>query len=276
MSRRIPCRLLLLAVAAGLCGCRGGAVARPAAFDEGLRLYRAGKYEEARFRFADVLRSSTVARPWGDEALYYRARCEQLAGRPGNARGVFDYLLKAPRHPSLELRGRSARADLCLELGEYERAARDYRRARRLLEADPVGLGRLGIGREKLLFGEGRALLAAGRRSEAARVLGICLDEYPESAELVRHFLIDARLGRPSAVTFYVLVGGLYRVKSAAEGLAARVRERGFEDVSVEKRSSADGFVYVVRVGRLEDRADAHRVREGLLAAGFTRAAVRP
>jgi hypothetical protein len=67
-----------------------------------------------------------------------------------------------------------------LVIGEYGRAVGSYRRARRLWEKNPIVAGETGLDREKLLFGEGRALLAAGWRKEAARVFSIYLADFPD------------------------------------------------------------------------------------------------
>jgi cell division protein FtsN len=71
-------------------------------------------------------------------------------------------------------------------------------------------------------------------------------------------------------------VGGLFRIQSHAESLARELRAKGFANVSVEKRASADGHIFVVKVGSFENYPEAHAQRAALVKAGYTSVEVRP
>jgi tetratricopeptide (TPR) repeat protein len=270
--------MLTLGLAAAQSGCyrdtSGGSF--PPALRDGQELYRAAKYDLAQEKLRQVLRSPLRRdRVWAMQARYYFARCDQLAGRSAAALVAFNDILSALPRREFQILARAARADLYLETGQYARAVSDYRRARGVFERSNALPSTQEVSRAKLLFGEGRALLAAGRRKQAAVIFRIYLADYPADAHGVKTWLRTTEYRRQT-ISFYVRTGGLHRVKPHADRLASKVRAAGFPDVSVQKTTSAHGYVYAVKVGQLDTRQGAHALRTRLQAAGFTSLQVRP
>ncbi|MHC4914062.1 MAG: SPOR domain-containing protein [Planctomycetota bacterium] len=249
-------------------------------YREAESLYLQGRFAEARGKFREVLRSSMLSdRKWVFEARYYMARCDHMTGNLSEAVRAYNELLKIPRYPSLEIRMRAARADISLETGNYNGAAGDYGRALTLYERYAGSLGKsTEVDREKLLFGRGKAMHSLERYKDSDQLFDRYLADFPDGRFVKEARALHTKLGggaRPK-VTFYTLVGGLYRLKSQANHLAGKLRLKGFADVVVEKRPSASGFVYTVRIGHFETRREAHAQKQELETAGFRPVYVRP
>jgi len=265
-----------------LAGCYRGdptnVIQKSPTMKEGEALYLRGKFAEARARFRKVANSSHPSdKRWTLEARYYAARCDHLTGHYSEAVRIYNDLLRSPKYARLEIRLRAARGDISLETGNYKGAAHDYSRARKLLEGSPYAFKKSDVDREKLLFGEGMSLWSLRRLKESDQVFDRYMADYPEG-----RFIKEAKAhhtkftGRPQVTRFYVMVGGLSRLKAHAESVARKLRAKGFADVEIDKRSSAGGFVYAVKVGAFETRREAHAQKQELVAAGFAPAYVRP
>jgi tetratricopeptide (TPR) repeat protein len=250
---------------------------KTSAFKEGEALFMRKRYVQARSKFREVANSPVVNnKKWCTEARYYIARCDHLTGHFSEAVRIYNALLRSPNYPRLDVQIRAARADIMRQLGKHELAAGDYRQARRILERNPVLVGKT-VDREKLLFGEAVSLYGLRRYRESDQLFDRLMADNPESRflEAIKDYHTKFR-GRPEVTTFYVLVGGLFRIKIHAEHLASKVRAKGFKNVTVDKRYSASGSTYAVRVGVFQTRQEAHARKKSLMAAGFVNAEVRP
>ncbi len=265
-----------------LAGCYRGdptnVIQKSPTMKDGETLYLRGKFVEARARFRKVANSGqTSDKRWALEARYYAARCDHLTGHYSEAVRIYNDLLRTPKYARLEVRLRAARGDISLETGNYQGSAIDYGKARRLLERSPYAFKKSEIDREKLLFGQGMSLWSLRRLKESDLIFDRYMADYPEG-----RFIKEAKAhhtkftGRPQVTKFYVTVGGLSRIKNHAESVARKLRAKGFADVEIDKRNSAGGFVYIVKVGAFETRREAHAQRQELVAAGFAPAYVRP
>jgi len=276
--------VMLVALAALACaGCLmpsdpTGVYNKSATYTEAEGFFTQKKFVEARERFRAVTVSrDSRDRAWAHWAQFYSARCDHLAGFPAEAVRVYNEMLRVPKYTRLDVQLLEARADISLETGNYAGAAGDYSRARSLLERSG-GLTNMPVDREKLLFGEAQAYWSMGQYRESDRLFDRYLADYgngrfvKEARE--RHSKIGGQIR--GKVKFYVLVGGPFRMDAMAEQYAARVRAKGFKDVTVEKRPTASGFSYMVRVGAYENRPEAHTQKDELEAAGFRPGEVRP
>lgn len=243
-------------------------------------LYVQGRFVDARNKFREVLRSPMLSdKKWCFEARYYMARCDHLTGHLSEAVRAYNELLKTPKYPSLEIRLRASRADINLETGNYTDAVTDYSRGLDLVERYAGAMAQSGeVDREKLLFGRGKSLWCLERYRESDQVFDRYLADFPDG-----RFVSEARSchtklgpGRRPKVTFYALVGGLYRMKGQADLLAEKIRAKGFADVTVEKRPASGGTVYTVRIGHFDTRQEAHAQKAELETAGFRPVYVRP
>jgi tetratricopeptide (TPR) repeat protein len=269
-------------VAVVLAGCYRGdptnVIQKSPAMKEGEALYLRGRFVEARVRFRKVTNSSHPSdKRWALEARYCAARCDHLTGHYSEAVRVYNELLRSPKYARLEIRVRAARADISLETGNYKGAAHDYGRARGILERSPYAFNKSEVDRQKLLFGQGMALWSLRRLRESDQIFDRYMADFPEG-----RFIKEAKAhhtkftGRPQETKFYVMVGGLSRIKDHAVALARKIRAKGFADVVIKKRTSASGFVYSVDVGAFDSRPEAYAQKRGLVAAGFAPAHVRP
>jgi tetratricopeptide (TPR) repeat protein len=272
---------LAVVLSAGCMGSRdpAGIYRKTPTYEEAEALFIRGEFAAAREKFRVVLNSPMPQdKAWKHWTIFYMARCDQLTGHYSEAVRVYNDLLRTPKYPRLDVQALAARADINLETGNYNGAAQDYSRARSLLERNPHVFAKTGVDREKLLFGEGKALWALERYSESDLVFDRYLADYPTG-----RFVADAKSchtkiggGRRVRVNFYAQVGGLYRIKSQAENLAEKLRGKGFANVKVVRRTSASGFVYAVTVGAFETRQEAHGQKQLLETAGFRPVQVRP
>ena len=249
-------------------------------YKEAESLYLQGRFTEARNKFREVLRSPMLSdKKWCFEARYYMGRCDHLTGHLSEAVRIYNELLKVPRYPSLEIRMRAARADISLETGNYVGAVNDYSRALTLYERYSGAMGKgTEVDREKLLFGRAKSLHCLERYRESDQLLDRYMADFPDGRFVKEARAMHTKLGggRRPTITFYALVGGLYRLKSQADLLADKVRLKGFNNVVVEKRDSTSGFVYTVRVGHFGTRKEAHAQKQELETAGFRPVYVRP
>jgi tetratricopeptide (TPR) repeat protein len=256
-----------------------GVYNKSATYTEAEALFTQKKFTEARERFRAVtLSRDSRDRAWSYWARFYEARCAHLNGFPAEAVRVYNDMLRVPKYPRLDIQLLEARADISLETGNYTGAASDYARARSLLERSG-GLANMPVDREKLLFGEAMAYWSMAQYRESDRLFDKYLADYADKGRFIkeardRHSKIGGQVR--GKVKFYVLVGGSFRMDSMADQYAAKVRAKGFADVSTEKRPAATGFIYVVRVGAFENREEAHTQKNDLEKAGFRPAEVRP
>ncbi len=272
--------LAALAVLASGCVHRDpkGVIQPSAAYKQAEALYLQERFTAARVRFQQVAANRLVNdRKWSLEARFYAARCAQLTGHFSEAVRTYNQLLYAPKYTRLDIRALAARADLSLETRDYKGAAQDYGRALKLFEKSayifPQGNNwGIRIDREKLLFGKGNAHWCMRDYRVSDRVFESYLASYPHpkgrfaKVAKERH----TRFGpKHISTTFYVLVGGIFRIRHQAESLLSKVRAKGFGDATLQKRASASGTVYTVRVGAFDTRQEAHGLKRKLLAKGL-------
>ena len=257
-----------------------GRIEKTARYRQAESFYQRGMFVEAKASFLDVVNSPKEHdQRWALEAKYYAARCEHLR-KDGNlveAVRTYNELLKTPKYRRLQIRALTARADLMMDLGRYRTAARDYHNALgQFARAPHLVRGSSNIDREKLLFGEGNALWCMGRERESDKVFNRLMREFPSTRFMKeikeRHTKFR---GRRPVTHFYVRVGGIYRTRSLAAGLARKVRARGF-DARVHQGPSISGPIYTVRVGSFDSRQEAHAQQRALNKAKFDRTYVLP
>ncbi len=256
-----------------------------ATYKQAEALYLVRKFPEARAKFRQVVNSSRSVndKKWALEARFYAARCAQLTGHFSEAVRAYNQLLRAPKYTRLDVRALAARADLSLETRDYKGAARDYGRARKLFEKNsyifPKGSNwGILVDRQKLLFGEGNAYWCLRQYRDSDQIFDLYLVDYGKKGRFIddvksRHTKFSPKHTR---TTFYVLVGGIFTVRSQADTVARKVRAKGFRKVVLERRSGGSGMVYTVRVGTFDSRQEAHALKREMLGAGFRSLEVRP
>lgn len=256
-----------------------------ATYKQAEALYLRRQFTAARAKFRQVANNSLMNdKKWSLEARFYAARCAQLTGHLPEAVRSYNQLLRAPKYTRLDIRALAARADLSLETRDYRGAARDYGRARKLFEKNsyifPKGSNwGILIDREKLLFGEGNAYWCLHQYRASDQIFDLYLVDYGRKGRFIddvksRHTKFSPK---HTSTTFYVLVGGIFTVRSQADTLARKVRAKGFGNVVLERRKGGGSrAVYVVRVGAIDNRQEVHALRRELLGAGFRKLEVRP
>lgn len=276
-----------LAVLASGCVYRDpkGVIQPSATYKQAEALYLRRQFPEARAKFRQVASNSLVNdKKWSLEARFYAARCAQLTGHLSEAVRAYNELLRAPKYTRLDVRALAARADLSLDTRDYKGAAEDYGRARKLFEKNsyifPKGSNwGILIDREKLLFGEGNAHWCLHQYRSSDQIFDLYLVDYGKKGRFIdavksRHTKFSPK---HTSTTFYVLVGGIFTVRSQADTLVRKVRAKGFGNVTLERRKGGgSGSVYTVRVGSLDSRQEAHALKRQLLGAGFRKLEVRP
>jgi tetratricopeptide (TPR) repeat protein len=252
---------------------------KSASYRQAEALFTQKRFADSREKFRAVVSSPLPQdQAWSDWARFYMARCDHLTGLLSEAVVAYSDLLRIPRFPRLDIQVLAARGDINLETGNLAGALHDYSRARSILERNGGMVEIPGVDREKLLFGEAMTVWSMGNYRDSDRLFDRCLADYPNGRFVKEARSRHSRIGgniRPT-VSFYVQVGGLFRVQSLADQYAAKVRAKGFQDVVVEKRESASDFIYVVKVGAFETRQEAHAQKQELETAGFRPGEVRP
>ena len=240
-TRLALCVLLLPVAGTGCDRLPAPAVTR---IRQGHHAYQRGDYARVQRLLSPVI-AAHAERPDVGEAYYVRGLARLKAGQAKAAANDFQAALRVADRSELKALLHAQLGNLAFEDGQYESAARHYRRAApNLPDRSPT---------DRVLLRYGVSLQRAGRFRQAKLVLADLLTRFssgPAAAEARRKL---TWIGH-----YYSIQCGVYSNQANAQATARKLRAQGLQ-ASAWRETHNGSTRFVVRAGRYTRRADAER-----------------
>lgn len=207
----------------------------------------AGQYERAEQLVEPVIRShgkDAKAAP----AYYVRAQCRIRGGQRDAAEQDLSRVLALSKNAELRASAEAQLGNIAFDQDDYRRAAAHYEKALAHLPQRPPT--------DRVLLQYGTALQRSGQFDDGRRVFSRMLEHYPSSPHAG---VAQTRQAWPE--NYFAIQCGAFGQQSSAQSLASALRARGLQ-AGVFGEARGGGRVFLVRVGRFANYADAARLLE--------------
>lgn len=207
----------------------------------------AGQYERAEQLVDPVIRShgkDAKAAP----AYYVRAQCRIRGGQRDAAQQDLARVLSLSKDAELRASAEAQLGNIAFDQDDYRRAAAHYEHALARLPRRPPT--------DRVLLQYGTALQRSGQFDDGRRVFGQLLEQFPSSPHAG---VAQTRQAWPE--NYFAIQCGAFGQQSSAQNLAVALRARGLQ-AGVFAEARGGGRVFLVRIGRFANYADAARLLE--------------